>query len=322
MKDLTTQTQLPAPIKAKFSLALLESKFQELEDIKTSLVFNEDNVEEIKKFLTDIRQGEMKVEAVHKAGKEPSLLEGRNWDLGKNTTLSLYAVIKNEVQPKFEKLCKEIAQKQADQERDRQRILAIKNGIETNALNFASRIANCKTSEELTNIERSINLEKSRKEKYQEFIDNAVERYNELNALLAAQKIEVKKLEKLEKERLEALKVNDEEKLIDIAEKQEVLETKIEEQKIVVQETAINQSLNDTFEVAEVVLTNIKAKRTTIEFEVVDIMETLKKEPQWVYVLPNKDALNSYIKQIKEAGVNGDVDITISGIRFYTKKTY
>jgi hypothetical protein len=233
----------------------------------------------------------------------------------------LYAAIKSDVQTKYEKLCKEIAQKQADQERDKQRILAIKNGIETNALNFASRIANCKTSEELTNIERSINLEKSRKEKYQEFIEDAVKRYNELNTLLAEQKIEVRKLEKLEQERLEALKTNDEEKLIDIAEKQEVLENKIEEQRIVVQETAINQSLTDQFELAEVLHPTIKARRTTIEWEVININETLKKHSEWVVLTPNKDALNEYTKQLKE-NATSDVDVVINGIRFYTKKTY
>jgi hypothetical protein len=315
-KEVTTQPQLPATIKAKFNIALLESKFQELENRKSALVFNEDNIEEIKKFLTDIRQGEMKVEAVHKVGKEPSLLEGRNWDLGKNTTLGLYAVIKNEVQPKFEKLCKDIEQKRIDAARE-----TIKNGIETNALNFASRIANCKTSEELTNLERQINLEKGRKDKYQEFADNAVERYNQLNSLLAEQKIEVRKLEKLEQERIEAEKQKDDEKLLQIAEQKEVLETKIEEQKIVVQETAINQSLQDQFELAEVLLPTIKAKRTTIEYEVVDIKETLKDKPDWVILTPNKDVLNEYTKFLKETSTT-DVDVVINGIRFYTKKTY
>jgi chromosome segregation ATPase len=315
------QNQTPSVIKSKFDLALTQHKFQTLQTKADTLVFNEDNLQEIADFLKSLKPIEKAINEVHKIGKEDALRIGREWDAAKRDFLAMLTAIEEKPQAEYSRICREIEQKRADAAREKARIEAIKNGIETNALNFASRIANCKTSEELTNLERQINLEKGRKEKYQEFIDNAVERFNELNAKLAEQKIEVRKLEKLEQERLEAEKQKDDEKLLQIAEQKEVLETKIEEQKIVVQETAINQSLQDQFELAEILLPNVKAKRTTIEWEVGNIQETLKKNPDWVVLTPNKDALNEYTKQLKE-NATGDVDVVVNGIRFFTKKTY
>ena len=315
------QNQTPAVIKSKFDLALTQNKFQTLQKKADTLVFNEDNLQEISDFLKSLKPIEKAINEVHKVGKEDALRIGREWDSAKRDFLTMLSAIEQKPQTEYSRICREVEQKRIEAAREKARIETIKNGIETNALNFASRIANCKTSEELTNLERQINLEKGRKDKYQEFADNAVERYNQLNSLLAEQKIEVRKLEKLEQERIEAEKQQDDEKLLQLAEQKEFLETKIEEQKIVVQETAINQSLQDQFELAEVLLPTIKAKRTTIEYEVVDIKETLKDKPDWVVLTPNKDALNEYTKFLKETSTN-DVDVVINGIRFYTKKTY
>jgi hypothetical protein len=315
------QNATPAVIKSKFDLALTQHKFQTLQTKADALVFNEDNLQEIADFLKSLKPIEKAINETHKVGKEDALRIGREWDAAKRDFLSMLSAIEEKPQNEYSRICKEVEQKRADAAKEKARIETIKNGIEANALNFASQIANCKSSEELTKLERAINLEKGRKEKYQEFADNAVERFNQLNSLLAEQKIEVRKLEKLEKERIEAEKQQDDEKLLQIAEQKEVLETKIEEQKIVVQETAINQSLQDQFELAEILLPNVKAKRTTIEYEVVDIKETLKDKPEWVVLTPNKDALNEYTKFLKETSTK-DVDFVINGIRFYTKKTY
>ncbi len=315
------QSTTPTVIKSKFDLALTQHKFQTLQTKADALVFNEDNLQEISDFLKSLKPIEKAINEVHKVGKEDALRIGREWDAAKRDFLAILSAIEEKPQTEYSRICREIEQKRLQQEQERQRIQSIKNGIETNALMFAQMIANCKTSEELTNLERKINLEKGRKEKYQEFLEDAVNRYNELNTLLAEQKTEVRKLEKLEQGRIEAEKQKDDYKLLQLAEQKEILETKIEEQKIVVQETAISQSLNDTFEVAEVVLPTIKPKRTTIEWEVVNIQETLRKQPDWVEILPNKDILNEKTKQLKEES-KSDVDVVINGIRFYTKKTY
>lgn len=249
------------------------------------------------------------------------MLIGRNWDAAKNSFLQQIELIKSKPKSEYDRICREIEQKRQEQEREKQRVAAIKNGIEQNSIMFAQKISQCKTSAELTNIERSINLEKGRKEKYQEFIEEAVVKFNELNSLLAKQKIEVKRLEDIERQQQEAKEKQDEEKLIKLMEEKEQLETKIEENNILVQEAAINQTLDNKIETAETVIPQIKVKRTTIEFEVVDINETLKKNPDWVELTPNKENINIYLKQLKETSKE-DIDVTVAGIRFYTKKTY
>lgn len=319
----TETTQLPANITAKFNLALAQNKFQILQTKADSLVYNEDNLNEIQEFLKQLKLVVKAVENTHKEGKAEALQIGRNWDNAKNTFLSQIEAIESKPKIEYDRICREIEQKRQEQEKERQRVLAIKNGIETNALNFAQRIANCKKSEELTNLERIINLEKGKKEKYQEFIDNAVERYNELNNLLAEQKVEVKKLEKLEQETIEAEKTQNDEKLLELSEQKEQIETKIEEQKIVVQETAISQTLNDIFEVAEVVLPTVKAKRTTWDFELIDTKEASRKCPELLEITLKKDKVKDVLRTIKETNqLEGKTEYILNGIRYFEVKTY
>ena len=109
MSTLTAAPQLPAVITGKFNIALTESKFQQLADKAASLVFNEDNLEEIKQFLADTRKVEKAIEETHKDGKAEALKIGRDWDTGKNTFLATVAAIKQRPQDEYTKICNDIA---------------------------------------------------------------------------------------------------------------------------------------------------------------------------------------------------------------------
>lgn len=178
-------------------------------------------------------------------------------------------------QRKYTELCNAIAKKQQEAAADKLRKENIQKGIETNAVTFAKQIADAKTTAELTRIESIINLEKGRKEKYQEFLPDAIEKFTALNANLKTQKEAVKELERLELEKQEALSSGNDEAALEIMERQEAVESKIEEQKINVQETAVNT----TYKVIEVesVLPTVKAKRSVWKWEVVNQSELVKK---------------------------------------------
>jgi len=181
MSTVTTQApQLPAPIVGKFNLALTESKFQQLADEAATLIFNEDNLEKIKDFLDRTRKVEKAIEVTHKAGKEEALTIGRQWDAGKNAFLATVAGIKENPQAEYTRICQEVEKRRIAQQQEKARIESIKNGIESNAILFAKQIADCETSQQLTAIESKINLEKTRKEKYQEFLPEAATRFTAL----------------------------------------------------------------------------------------------------------------------------------------------
>jgi len=311
---------LPPAIVGTFNIALTESKFQALADEESKLVYNEDNVAAIKAFLDKTKAVTKAIEATHKQGKAEALEIGRAWDGAKNAFLSQVEAITNTPAKKYDELCREIQRKAQEAEAEKQRKLTIKNGIETNAVNFAKQISECTTSAQLTRIESTINLEKTRKEKYQEFLDEAVERYSQLNAILKTQKETVKELEQIAADKLKAEQEGNDEKLIELQQKQEEAETKIEEKKVEVQEVAINQSVNAVIE-PEVIMPTVKARRTTVKWKVVDIKETAKKMPHWTTITPKDEPIEDYMKSIKEQ-VLKEGKVVFSGIEFYKEELF
>jgi hypothetical protein len=323
MATATAELELPAPIKGRFNIALTQSKFQDLANKANSLVFNEDHLEEIKKFLDDMRKVDKAIEETHKEGKADALKIGRDWDAGKNSFLAITANIKSKPQAEYEKICRAIDTRQREAEAERQRVKNIQEGIESNALRFATQIASCTTSEQLSSIERLINLEKGRKDKYMEFADEAVERFTELNALLKTQKETVRELEDNAKRQAEAIKQKNDELLLQLKERQEQVQNKVEEAKIVVQETAINQSMRERIEVAREIIPEVKARRTVWNFEMVDKKEVMKKAPELLVVSLDADKVKQTLKTLKDTNqLDGKTELILNGIRYYEQKTF
>jgi len=324
MSTATNTPQLPAPIVGKFNLALTESKFQQLADEAATLIFNEDHLDQIKDFLDRTRKVEKAIEVTHKLGKEEALTIGRQWDAGKNAFLATVAGIKENAQAEYTRICKEIDPRKFAQQQEKARVDAIKNGIESNAILFAKQIADCQTSQQLTAIESKINLEKTRKEKYQEFLDDATKRFTELNVALANQKKVVKQLE--ENIRLQELakKEQDDAALLKLQQEQEQQQAQIEENKITVQETAIAQSVNATpTEYATEVLPEVKARRTTWKYEVINEKEVMKKSPELVIFTLDADKVKAVLKTLKDTNqLDGKTEMLVNGIRYYEDKTF
>ena len=323
-ETLTTGLQVPAEITGKFNIAMTNGKFQQLADEGNKLEFTEENIPVIKDFLDRCRKVEKNIEETHKAGKAEALQIGRQWDSAKNTFMETVENIKLVPSKKYTELCQAIDERKRKQEQERQRIQNIKNGIESNAVMFAQKIANCDTTEALISVERIINLEKARKDKYQEFLEDAVTRFSELNSILAQQKEKVKALEEEREKELAALKAGDDAAVIEAKEKQEAIAEQIEENKVVVQETAINQATSAApVVIPEEVLPEVKARRTTWKFEVLNIKEVAKKAPDLVKMEINDEAVKGVLKTLKDTNqLAGKTEYVLNGIRFYEDKTF
>lgn len=323
MSTTTEEVQLPAPIKGRFNIALTQSKFQQLADKAATLVYNEDHLEEIKRFLDDMRKVDKAIEETHKDGKAEALKIGREWDAGKNAFLLMTSAIKSKPQAEYEKICRDIEDRKRKAALETQRIADIKNGIERNALKFSTDIAGCRTSEQLSYVERMINLEKGRKDKYMEFADEAISRYNELNALLKTQKETVRGLEENARQQAEAAKAKNDELLLKLKEEQEQKELKAEEARINVQETAINQSMKASIPVATEVMPEIRSRHTMWKFEMINEKEVMKKSPELLIVSLDNDKVKQTLKTLKDTNqLEGKTELTLNGIRYYEVKTF
>jgi copper chaperone CopZ len=222
----------------------------------------------------------------------------------------------------YNRIAAEVAARKAQQQIELDRVNNIKTGIKNNVLLFSQKIADCKTAAELTKVQTSINFEKGAqsKSKYQEFHSLMLEEFSALNELINKQKDSIKELEALAKK---SEKVTDEYEKLEIEEQMESVRGRVEETKINVQESAINSAIESDVTIAQEVLPEVKARRTTLEYEVKDINLLQKKMPHLVKLVVDEEAMDLWLKTKKTDGsMTGKEEDVINGIRFYYKKVY
>lgn len=313
-------------VKAQFTLALNQSNFQKLQDEADKLVFNEDNVTTIAAFLTSFRKLTSVLNNKHEMVKKPFLTAGQLCDQAKRDMNTLLTGISDPIQTKYEKLCRDIAEQKRKADEEKQRIATIKQGIDSNMLSFSQKIANALTMQQVLDIERLINLEKGRKEKYQEFLEKAVTNFSKLTVNITDQKAKIRQLEELKKKEAEATAANDEEKMMALRESQETVKQQIEEKKEQVQLDAIDAVTNKTEVItAEAILPKVKVRYSSWKWEVrFSVIERYQKSlPSYLMVSPNEEVIEAKLKELKASKVLEDKEEYIwEGVRFWLDIKY
>jgi hypothetical protein len=303
------------------ALTKAELTIQTLSNIESSLVYNEDNLQSISAFLDKARMAKKIVENEHKAIKEPILRQSQVIDESKRNMLEQIDGVMKNASDRYTILCRDIENRKREAELDRQRKQAILSGIDSNMISFSGKIAECKTDKELIAVESLINLEKSYKKKYAEFFDEAVAKYETLTSLIKIQKESIREFQKLEAQRLEAEKAANDEKIMEIHEQQVLLDAKIDEAKVTVQETAVNQSTTQTVIEPAEILPEVKVRRAMWTWEVDNIKEVAKKMPDWCEIKTIDSKIDEFLKASK-AQWEGKEEVIVNGIKFFIKKTY
>lgn len=314
---------IPALIEGKLGLALTKAEGNYQQVLKQVLEYDvtEDNFEEAqglnKKVIKFLSFGEEH----RKEYKAPYLETGRIIDAAHKRFLEPFEDAKNQLQAKINAVGKrmEDAAKKALQEQ--QRIEGLKTSINAFILESSAKIAAATTNEQLLSIERLINLEKGNKSRYQDHLPLLIERSNELTSKIKEQKDLVKELERVDAEKNMALELGNDEKAQDLLQKSALLEAKIEENTILVQENASKSVILTEIVAPEIDMPN--TRRKAWKFEVVDIKETAKKRPDLVDMSLNNKAVNEVLKTLKETGVlNGKTEFILNGIRFFQDINY
>jgi len=303
----------------KFSLST-----QKMQDEADSLVFNEDqeSLDSIRSFIDKTKKAEKTVEDEHKVGKEPFLSAGKAWDTAKKDLLGVISDIKTPILTKYTSLCNEIDRKKREEIQKEERKKQILAGIEANILTYSQKIADCTSKKELTKVESLINLEKSesRASKYGDYHPKAIERFNEV--LLPIIRDQKAKLDEKERLKNELKDTTDPEKFDELKEKLEEKENEILQNKVEVQENALTPLQNEPIE-PEYVAPSIKAKRSDIIAEIVDINLVFKKNRELLNIELKVAEAKKIGNTLKSAGAFGDKDeITVDGIKYTIKKQW
>lgn len=313
--------------KSKMSIELTKANLliQTIQNRASSLVFNEDqeSLDEIKKFLADTGGAEKIIEETHKAVKKPYFDAGKAVDAAKNDLVGLISGIAGPVKIKFNTLCNEIDRKERekkDKEAKRQSILT---GVESNILAFSTSIAGCKIKKELTDVERLINLEKSpsRKEKYGELHEFAIERYD--TVLLPIIKDQKKKVDEYEKLQEQLAKENNAIRADQIKAQLEQKDNEITQNQVKVQEQALNQQVIPGSDSVQEILPEITKAGSNMVCEIMDLKTVFKKHPELLNIDLKLLETKKLGSTLRDAGAfKGEEELVFDGIKFKIERKW
>jgi len=202
---------------------------------------------------------------------------------------------------------------------------SIREGMTNNILSFSTKIAECKTDQEVVSVEKLVNLEKTRKEKYGDLLPEMEELLTSLSPAIKSQKEAIRTLNKLSDQETKALESGDDEQVLEILDKKGSLETQIQENKIKVQENTVNNISNrgNTYSVVTPLYPTVKAKRTTYKYEVVDLGQVIKKTPEFTTTIINNAKVDEFLKSARIQKELEDNDEFIeNGIRYFKERKY
>lgn len=320
---LTAVNLTPTVVKTKLESALItiQSGVQTLHLTESKLVYNSDYLQEIADFIAKVKTAKKKVEDERLALKKPHKENGDAVDDGAKLVVSELDLMLKKAGTKYTEMVTEQNRLKKIQDDEDKRIKDIKDGMDNNIMSFSTKIAEAKDLPTLLDLERRLNLETAAEKKYQEFLPVFKERCAAIRALLSLQKQNVKYVEEFDRMLTEALAEGQDEKVEGIESQKDEITAKVEETRTKIQETAINQSTVSTPSRATQVYNTVKPKRTTIDWEIVDMALFHKKHPEMVTLTPNK-RVDEYVAG-RKAEINDDApEILVDGLKIFLRKSY
>lgn len=308
-------------INARFAKELTALKYEDALQKFTAYQITPDNLVDAQEKMKKVRAFVRRISEIKDAGKKPALEECRYWDTAYKAVLVPLETVLQEKDKALQEVTNKIAQENLEKERERRRVDGIEKDIDNTLLTYSQHIAGAKDTPTLVTIEKLLGSLKGNKSRFQEFLPKFVERCGELTPIIKKQKEVIKKLEELESQRLQAEKDQDDRKLLELQEKQAEVTQSFEENKIVVQETSIQQAIRPDIQVAESVPTEIKYRRQSWKWEVADIKELYKKMPHLVELTPNKEKIDELLKTKKADGSLKNIEeLNYFGLKIYLEK--
>jgi hypothetical protein len=311
-------TPLLMELKINTEVANSNLNLSNLEKRALALVKNEDSLKDMAVLIEDLDKIEDIADETFKAAKKPYSDAAKACDDGKKLFLENLSRIRGMVEPDYAKLL------EAVQERKRLAAIkevqdkAIKKGIEDTVAGFAQRIASAGTREELTAIERLINLEKgpSRTKKYGDFHELAIKRYDEeLIPIIQRQKTKLGRLKMLNGALEEAKSDSEVEEVNKLEQEIGTISQDIRQNQAAA-EDILTQEFSPVEEVQEV-LPEVRTKRTDISFELADVVVALKKVPELLEIDLNKKEVRKVAKKLKKDGAfEGKKELIVDGIKY------
>lgn len=224
----------------------------------------------------------------------------------------------------FSKRIEAVAVKRREEEQrlaaEKAKEAATRSRITEFVLRATNKIADAKSDAELVDIEKIINLEKTRSSVYGSLLEEFVKATEPLTNLLKNQKESLRNLKKLDSELEAVLGSGNDAAAIDLQDKKEVLQAGIEQNTYDIRQMAASTY---TPQYEQVAAPTVRARLSRWSYDLVDKKKALEKAPDSVEVTVRasyaKLILDKHKDEWKKEGLR---EKTIDGIRYYLDERY
>lgn len=320
MNEQTVPSTTEASIVHKTSIQLELTKaglnYQNILQGGENIKFSKDSLAAGQAELTPLKQAKKAMDDL----ENPYTTKWRQWNEAKASLYKPITELLTRKTTELSKLNKEVSDENARLAAAETRKTNIQAAISVFTLEYSTKIASATKTEELVTLQKRIGAEKSRSGFYGEFMPELNQAVEGLEKALKEQKEHVQQLDALQDQKKNAQAQGDEEKLVELLDKESTITAKIDDTRAGVQEQAINRATAFVApEVARVMPTvKAKATRTVWMWEVVDLDVFAKRHPKMISMSPNKSAIDEMIRDLKASETI--VEGVFHGLKIYQKE--
>lgn len=202
------------------------------------------------------------------------------------------------------------------------RLLSVRAAIQTFFNESVLQISDARTDNEIVSVQKRMGTEKSRKGFYKDLMPELESACEKLAPKINERKEDIRKMAILQQKSEEALKSGDIQAATDVKEAAEILDHKMEEDVLRLQDAAYEATTSIEVPLVEVTTQTVKGRRLW-RWKVEDIKMLAKKRPELVILQPNAEAIDALLTEKRKDGSLDEVDeVKIDGLIFYIKPSY
>lgn len=309
-------------VKAKATSELTRLNYQNALAELVAVKVEPDNLPESHEKLKVGKKLEKAVDALRVQEKKP---HDDNAAVVQESFMGFLTPIRNEIKRIAADIAAVNAAQLAEQKRifdENNRILSVRAAIQGFINKAILEISAARTDNEIVRIQKLIGTEKSRKAFYGDLMPELETACDTLTPKINERKEDIRKMAALQQKSEEALKTGDIQTATEIKETTELLESKMEEDVLRMQDTAYEATSGIEVVLTESTTQTVKGRRLW-RWKVDDIAKLDKKHPELVKREPNGDAIEALLSEKRNDGSLDNIDILeMGGLTFYIKPSY
>lgn len=307
---------------AKVTPELTKLRYQDLLKVLVDLRADPNNLAAVQEKVKEAKKIQKAIDLLRKQETKPHYDNIESVNNGFNSFLEPLEGEINRLVKGLDTVNAQVKAEEKVRQAEVSRVSSVRAALESFINNTTRAISAARTDDEIVRVQKLIGTEKSRKGFYGDLMPELEKACDKLTPQINEQKDDIRKMANLSKKGAEAIIGGDLQTATEIKEQQEILDYKLTENVIRLQETAFEVSAAIEAPIVEVASQSIRGRRLW-RWRVDDIKKLAKAHPELVKQEPDGDAIEALLSQKREDGSLKDKEeLPYDGLTFYLKLGY